>query len=80
MLTPFVTTLVITNVIAACALSWAVVFSASSSSSHKKSSTGLLTDDEPIPTHLSGRAGGSGRPFDIAGLSKEEFHELPSAA
>jgi hypothetical protein len=80
MLTSFVTTLVITNVMAASALSWAVVFSASGLSSNKKSSARRLTDDEPIPIRLLGRAEGAGRPFDIAGPSKEELHELPSAA
>ncbi len=35
---------------------------------------------ERAPTRSAGCAGGAGRPFDIDGLSKEEFHELPSAA
>ena len=39
-----------------------------------------LTLRRPLPTGFAGCAGGAGRPFDIDGLSKEEFHELPPAA
>jgi hypothetical protein len=79
MLTPVVTALIFTNVMAACALSWIVVLNAAGCN-FKKSFARPLTDDEPTPTRFAGRAGGSGRPSDIVGLSKEEFHELPSAA
>lgn len=80
MLTPYVTTLVFTNVMAACALSWAVVLNAAISSGDKNSSRRLLTPDESIRTRFSGRAGGTGRPTAISGSRKEEFYELPSAA
>jgi chaperonin GroES len=33
----------------------------------------VLTLREPAPTRFAGCAGGAGRPFDIDGLSKEEF-------
>jgi hypothetical protein len=67
-------------VMAACALSWAVVLSAAGSGNNTKSCLRPLTHDEPTPTRLAGRAVGIGRPYEIVGLNKEEFHELPSAA
>jgi hypothetical protein len=42
--------------------------------------TQVLTLGEHKPTRFAGRAGGPGRPADISGVSKEELHELPSAA
>ena len=81
MFTPFVTMLVFANVMAtAYALPWVAFIDAASSTNEKKSSPRLLTHEEPTPTLFSGRAGGAGRPYDIGGLNKEEFHELPSAA
>lgn len=79
MFTSFVTMLVFANVIAtAYALPWVAFIVAPSSPTDKTSPPRLLTHKEPTPTHFCGRAGG--RPYDVTGLNKEEFHELPSAA
>jgi hypothetical protein len=80
MFTPFVTMLVFANVIATTyALPWVAFIGAASSTNEKDSWRRLLKYKEPTPTHFSGRAR-AGRPYDIVGLNKEEFHELPSAA
>jgi hypothetical protein len=47
---------------------------------NQKFSGETLTHHEPTPTRLSGWAGGAGRPFYIDDLSKEDIHELPTAA
>lgn len=81
MLTSFVTTLVFANVMATVYALPLVAFIGATSSTNKKNSLPrLLTHKEPTPTHFSGRAEGVDRPYDIACLNKEEFHELPSAA
>jgi hypothetical protein len=81
MLTPFVTALVFANVMATTyALPWAAFLGVASLTNEKKTPPRLLTHEEPTPTRFPGQAGEAGRPYDIAKLSKEEFHELPSAA
>jgi hypothetical protein len=78
MLTPYVMGLVFANCVTATCL--AAVLGALRIAGGQKIIGETLTHREPTPTGLSGWAGGAGRPFDIADLSKEEIHELPTAA
>ena len=78
MLTPYVMGLVFANCVTATCL--AAVLGALRIAGGQKITGETLTHREPTPTRLSGWAGGAGRPFDIADLSKEEIHELPTAA
>ena len=78
MLTPYAMGLVFANCITAVSL--AAVVGALRITGNQNYSARPLTHDEPTPTRLSGWAGGAGRPFDIDDLSKEEIHELPTAA
>jgi hypothetical protein len=78
MLTPYVMGLMFANCITAVSL--AAVVGALRITSNQKLFRETLTHDEPTPTRLSSGAGGAGRPFDIDDLSKEEIHELPTAA
>lgn len=78
MLTPYVTGLVFANCITATCL--AAVLGALTIADSQKVLDETLTHHQPTPTRLSGWAGGAGRPFDIVDLSKEEIHELPTAA
>jgi hypothetical protein len=78
MLTPYVMGLVFANCVTATCL--AAVLGALTIADGQKITGETLTPREPTPTRLSGWAGGAGRPFDIADLSKEEIHELPTAA
>jgi hypothetical protein len=81
MLTPFVTALVFANSIAASyAVPWAFLTAAFQTVPANKFDKEVLKDRRTKPTGFSGRAGGPGRPTDIAGLRKEELHEFPSAA
>ena len=77
MLTPYVMGLISVNCITAVSLA-AVVGALRVTSGIFSGKP--LTHDEPTPTRLFGWAGGAGRPFDIDDLSKEEIHELPTAA
>lgn len=78
MLTPYVTGLVFANCISAVCLT--AVIGALRVVNNQKTFGETLTLYEPTPTRFSGSAGGAGRPFDIDDLSKEEIHELPTAA
>ena len=75
MLTPFVLALAFANgIAAACAYPFAVLTSALQISEGRKFfEAEVLTLRGPAPIRLAGCAGGAGRPFDIDGLSKEEF-------
>jgi hypothetical protein len=77
-LTPYLTGLVFANCITAVCL--AAVVGALRIASNQKFLCEALTHHEPTPTRLSGLAGGTGRPFAIDDLNKEEIHELPTAA
>lgn len=81
MLTPIVTALVFGNCLAgAWVFPYAAALGALQPPAREKSQTPVLTDIHSPPTRLVGRAGGPGRPHEIARLSKEESYELPSAA
>jgi chaperonin GroES len=75
MLTPFVLALAFANVMtAACAYPYAALLGALQIPEGQNFFRAeLLTLREPAPTRFAGCAGGAGRPFDIDGLSKEEF-------
>ena len=77
-LTPYVTGLVFANCVTAA---WLVVtLGALHIASNRKFFGETLTHQESTPTRLPGSAEPSSRPLDITDLSKEDIHELPTAA
>lgn len=78
MLTPYVTGLVFANCFTAACL--VAVIGALRIANGQNFLGGSLTPHEPTPTRLPGWAGGAGQPSDTTELTKEGFHELPTAA
>jgi hypothetical protein len=80
MLTSFVCNSALANCVGgAWLLLYAAILPALTSSHQKISSADL--DDEKLSTNSNCWSGrGAGRPLNIPELSKEEFHDLPSAA